>query len=512
MHERETGRRLSGSPRVISAESIPVDLLDQDALRVISRLERQGFEAYLVGGCVRDLLVGRRPKDFDVATNAHPRQIKRLFRNGRIIGRRFRLVHIYYGQHIVETATFRRDPERNESEAEDRDDLAAEDSPSPVPPSSSASERTPRSVRSARPSARARPAPASETRPRRSESGGPAESAESDLDDLLITEDNVFGTAEEDARRRDFTVNALFLDPTRRRIIDYVGGLEDLEKGILCTIGDPTVRMAEDPVRILRAVKFATRLGFRIQDDTWSAMCALAPSLSRSAPPRVLEEILRLMRSGTALGAMRMLRASGALRIILPAVDHYLGSKDDPHDQERADVFWRLIEALDADVHAGFVHSSAVCIALLYLRIIERESDPETRTLAGPPRDLATVANEILEPVAAATRLSRRDSQRARRIIAQQRRFTQTSTKRFRPLVFMRSDEFPECLDLFRLRMAARGQGWDIYEGWRARYETALKSTAEELESERRHARRRPRRKRRGDAVEGGDREGTAES
>jgi poly(A) polymerase len=512
--ERDSGRRLSGSPRVISAESIPIEVLDQDALRVISRLERQGFEAYLVGGCVRDLLVGRRPKDFDVATNAHPRQIKRLFRNGRIIGRRFRLVHIYYGQHIVETATFRRDPDRSDIDAAEHEDFAEEasndraTSRSRADEDSGEPERAPRSSRAAHaphsPSARSR---------RGSSPGAPArravprDAADADLDDLLITEDNVFGTAEEDARRRDFTVNALFLDPTRRRIIDYVGGLEDLDKGILCTIGDPMVRMAEDPVRILRAVKFATRLGFRIHDDTWSAMCALAPSLSRSAAPRVLEEILRLMRSGTALGAMRMLRACGALRIILPAVDHHLGSKDDPKDQERADSFWRLIEALDADVHAGFVHSSAVCIALLYLRIIERESDPETRTLPGEAHDLATVAGEILEPMAISTRLSRRDSQRARRIIAQQRRFTQTSTKRFRPLVFMRSDEFPECLDLFRLRMAARGQGWDIYEGWRARYELALKSTAEELELERRRAQRRPRRRRRrGTALDGADR------
>jgi poly(A) polymerase len=498
--EREPARHLSGSPRVIPADSIPSEVLDQDALRVISRLERQGYEAYLVGGCVRDLLVGRIPKDYDVATDAHPRQIKRLFRNGRIIGRRFRLVHIYYGQHIVETATFRRDPDRAEPDAPDPQ--AEQGGDLDVPPRARALGRP---VRDAAGDPRSRIGrSAGGAAPRRGarvalETGDDlVEPGEPDPEDLLITEDNVFGTAEEDARRRDFTVNALFLDPTRRRIIDYVGGLEDLEKGILCTIGDATVRMAEDPVRILRAVKFATRLGFRIEDDTWSAMCALAPSLSRSAPPRVLEEILRLMRSGTALGAMRMLRACGALKVILPGVDHYLGSKDDPKDQERADSFWRLIEALDADVHTGFVPSAAVCVALLYLRIIEREADPATRTLRGPAGDLASVAGEILEPMALATRLSRRDSQRARRIIAHQRRFMQSSTKRFRPLVFMRSEEFPECLDLFRLRMAARGQGWDIYEGWRARYELSLKSSPEEVELERRRARRRPRRRRRG--------------
>lgn len=447
------------TPHIIPAESIPLEVLDQDALRVISRLERQGFEAYLVGGCVRDLLVGRIPKDYDVATDAHPRQIKRLFRNGRIIGRRFRLVHIYYGQHIVETATFRRDPETRDGE---EGEAGGQEFPSP------------RNTRAALGAAQ-----------------------DDDADDLLITEDNEYGSAEEDARRRDFTVNALFLDPTRGQIIDYVGGLDDLEAGLLRTIGDPVVRLAEDPVRILRAIKFATRLGFRIEDKTWDAMCALAPRLSRSAPPRVLEEILRLLRSGTALGAMRMLRASGALKVILPAVDDYLGAKDDPAAQERADGFWRLIEALDADVHTGFSPSTAVCIALLYLRIIEREADPSTRTLPGPPSDLVDVTGEVLEPIAIATRLSRRDCARARRIILQQRRFTQASTKRFRPLLFMRSEEFPEALDLFRLRMAARGQGWDIYEGWRSRYELSLKVPSDDLDRELKVSKRRRRRRRR---------------
>jgi poly(A) polymerase len=418
---------------VISADTIPRDALDPDALRVVSRLEREGFEAYLVGGCVRDLLIGRTPKDFDVATSAHPRQIKRLFRNARVIGRRFKLVHVVYGQHIVETATFRSDP------------LAAEVEPD--------------------------------------ESG--EDPGESDgLDDLLILEDNEFGTAEQDARRRDFTVNGLFLDPMRNVILDYVGGIDDLERNLLCTIGDPRKRMAEDPVRILRAIKFATRLGFRIEDRTWDAMIANAPRLARSAPPRVLEEILRLMRSGTALGSFRMLRACGGLAVVLPAIDRFLGDPDDAAAHPRAETFWRLLEALDNDVHQGFVPSSAVCIALLYLRIIEREADPATRESPGAPPDLLTVTGEVLEPIAFETRLPRKDTARARRIVFQQRRFTQVATKRFRPLFFLRSEEFPEALELFRLRVAARGQGWDLYEGWRDRYRRLLSSPPDEIEVE----------------------------
>ena len=454
--ERHAPPAPGAPPRTITADSIPDQSLDQDALRVISRLERGEYQAYLVGGCVRDLLIGRPPKDFDVATDAHPRQIKRMFRNGRIIGRRFKLVHIYYGAHIVEVATFRREPYQKEPEAE---------------------------------------AAGSETA---------AEVEDNRLDDLLIVEDNEFGTAEEDARRRDFTVNALFLDPTHKRVIDFVGGLEDLERGILRTIGDPGVRLAEDPVRILRAIKFATRLGFRIEDSTWEAMCRLAPRLSRSAPPRVLEEILRLLRSGTALGAFRMLRACGALKVILPAIDDYLGPKDEPEARARAESFWRLLEALDADVHQGFAPTTGVCIALLYLRIIEREADPATRQQRGPPPDLAVVAAEVLEPVAIATRLPRRDCARARRIVVQQRRFVQTATKRFRPLVFMRSEEFPEALELFRLRVAARGQGWDIYEGWKERYRLALEAPSDTVEAERKRSRRRSRRRRKKPATGAG--------
>ena len=426
-----------------SAKRIPEESLDQDALRVVSRLARAGHQAFLVGGCVRDLLLGRTPKDFDVATSANPRQVKRLFRNGRIIGRRFRLVHITYGGNVIEVSTFRREP----------------------PPRS-----------------------------------------ESDDEDLLIVEDNVFGTAEEDARRRDFTINALFLDPARRRIHDHVGGMQDLEAGVLRTIGDPVVRMAEDPVRILRAIKFATRLGFRIDDATWAAMTDSAPDLARSARPRVLEEILRLMRSGTCLGAFRMLRACGALSVILPQLDEHLGRRDDPDPaaHDRADQLWRLLEALDADVHAGNVPSTPVAVSALFLRLIEREADPETRTLPGKPKDMAGAAAEVLEPFALGARLSRRDCGRAKRIVALQRRFTQTGGKRFRPMQFAASEDFPEALDLFRLRSMAWGQGWDVYEAWLERRKRVLEAPpAGEEDGEgppRPRRRRRGRRKRRSSA------------
>ena len=299
------------------------------------------------------------------------------------------------------------------------------------------------------------------------------------------------------ALRRDFTVNALFLDPTKHEILDFVDGLKDLEDRVLRTVGDPAVRMAEDPVRIMRAVKFATRLDFEIEPATWDAMCDQAAQLTRSAPPRVLEEILRLMRSGTALGAFKMMRACGALHAVLPDVADYL-EPDGRLDPERAERFWRLLEALDAEVHQGYDPTTAVCIAVLFLLIVEAEADPDTRTLEGAPGDLAEVCWEVLEPLSSSARLSRRDFGRARRIIASQRRFTQAPSKRFSPLLFARTEEFPEALDLFGLWVEARGKGWDIFEGWQDRYERARRASSDELEEERRRTRRRRKRRRRG--------------
>jgi len=425
-----------GDPITIASEAIPRKRIHQDALRVISRLRRAGFESYLVGGCVRDLLLGRAPKDFDIATGAHPRQIRRLFRNARIIGRRFKLAHIFYGDHILETATFRAAPQLD------------------------------------------------------------------DAGDLLITDDNDFGTAGEDALRRDFTINALFLDPIDNVIHDWVGGLDDIEEGILRTIGDPSVRMAEDPVRIMRAIKFATRLGFRIEDATWKAMCDHAEDLDRAAPPRILEELMRLAASGTSLGAFRMMRASGALRVLLPSIDDHIGPKDDPDPtiHDRADAYWRLLEALDADVHAGNVPSRALCLAALWLRVVETQAGVEIHTRAADDGtqtpDLYDVVSDVLEPLVQDSRLPRRTFIVARRIIAEQHRFEELPGDDPRALVFTLTEHFLEALNLFRLRSAAWGQGWDRYEAWKLAYEEMLKADDDEIAALRKRGRRRKKRPR----------------
>ena len=409
--------------------------LGQNSLRVISRLQRAGHEAYLVGGCVRDLLIGRAPKDFDVATSAHPRQIKRLFRTGRIIGRRFRLVHVRYGDEIIETATFRREPRENGSGA------------SP----------------------------------------------------LLIVEDNEYGNAGEDALRRDFTVNALFLDPFGGEILDYVGGMDDLDARILRTIGDPQRRLPEDPVRILRAIKFSTRLDFRIADPTWKAMTRYASDLEHSAPPRILEEILRLLRSGTAMGAFKRLWSCSALAPIFPSLHRHLEkggqkSKDDTSRQS----FWRLLEALDADIQSGEELSNGVLVALLIHDLVSAripaQDDPEAEV---PVRAIAKATDQILEPFTRASRLPRKDASKARRLLTVQGRFSAQSGERFRPLLFCLTEDFEDALALFRIRSRALGRGWDIYEGWVERQRQASELSDEDIQGEKRRGRRRRRRPKR---------------
>lgn len=430
---RDGRRRKAPRRRGVRAESIDPDRLDRDAQRVVTRLQKAGFEAYFVGGCVRDLLIGKAPKDFDVATDARPAEIRRLFRNCRIIGRRFKLAHVFYGDHIIETATFRAEP--------------------------------------------------------RDQPG--------DDDELLIVDDNEYGTAESDARRRDFTVNALFLDPTTHEIHDFVDGLADLEQRTLRTIGEPLVRFAEDPVRILRAIKFSARLDLEIDDPTWDAMCDLAGDLEKAAPPRVLEEILRLCRSGASVAAFQMMRDVGALAVLVPQLEEYLGPEDDI--PERAEPFWDLLAALDGleRAHRGAEPTAALLIALLFALpfelALEEEMDGEGSADA---RTRATVAWEVLQPLSDATRLSRKDFARARRVLVAQQNFT-APPERFSELLFARSEEFDEAFQLFALRSQARGAGSDIVEAWEERRRRAHRAGSGELDDERKRTRKRRRRRKR---------------
>lgn len=229
------------------------------ALKIITQLQQAGYSSYIVGGAARDLLFGFTPKDYDVATNATPEQIRRIFRRSRIIGRRFRLVHVMCGSDIVEVSTF-----RGSSKIDD--------------------------------------------------------AAQTDPHGRLL-HDNVFGTQEEDAARRDFTVNALLYDPNKEEIIDYVNGYGDIQAKKLRIIGDPTQRYREDPVRMLRAIRFASKLGLQIDDSTAQPISELAPLLQNVPVSRLFDEMLKLLLSGHALACVTELRARGLHHGLLPMLD-----------------------------------------------------------------------------------------------------------------------------------------------------------------------------------------------
>jgi len=241
------------------------ELVDLDGVAIVQQLQSQGFETYFVGGCVRDLLLNRRPKDFDVATDARPEELKRVFgRRCRIIGRRFRLAHVHVGSQIYELATFRGLPDDQE--------MATDDSG-------------------------------------------------------FVVRANTFGTAFEDAKSRDFTVNGLFYDPVANKIIDHVGGLGDVERRLLKTIGDADKRLREDPVRLLRAIKFAARLGFTIEQPILDAAAVAAPLIATCPAARVSEELYRMSECGHARAAWEWMQKLEVLDALLPEIAASFGGR-----------------------------------------------------------------------------------------------------------------------------------------------------------------------------------------
>ncbi|NVJ59550.1 MAG: polynucleotide adenylyltransferase PcnB [Gammaproteobacteria bacterium] len=255
----------SGQSVVLSRDQHQVSRkqISSNALKVLNRLHRANFEAYLVGGGVRDILLGLQPKDFDIATNARPEQIKRLFRNCRVIGRRFRLAHILFGHEIIEVATFR----------------------------ASHSEESPHG--------------------QQHESG-------------ILVRDNVYGSLEDDARRRDFTINALYYSSSDFTVRDFTGGLEDLKKRQLRLIGDPTTRYGEDPVRMLRAVRLATKLELAIEQSTAKPIASHAHLLKNVSTARLWDESHKLLLAGYAKATVEALRQYGLFEYLFPATDKAL--------------------------------------------------------------------------------------------------------------------------------------------------------------------------------------------
>jgi poly(A) polymerase len=281
-------------PRTFLASDHDIDPLhiDSDALYVIKKLHEAGHTAYLVGGSVRDLLKGLRPKDYDISTSALPEEVKKLFRNRCIlIGRRFRLAHVRFGTKIFEVSTFR--------------------------------------------------------------SG--------DNDSELIVRDNNWGSPEEDAQRRDFTVNGLFYDPETHSIIDYVGGWDDIHKNILRTIGEAKNRFMQDPVRMIRLLKFVARFNFDICEEAQKALLECKKEITKSAPPRLLEELLRMLESGHAHLFIVLLYRQGFLKVLLPEISAYI----DKAGEEKALKFLEITDSI-INGEDKTLHRSILAAALFF--------------------------------------------------------------------------------------------------------------------------------------------------
>jgi poly(A) polymerase len=340
-------------PQVVH-RPIAVQDLDPDAVKIVRRLARFDHTAYLVGGCVRDLLLDRSPKDFDIGTSATPRQIKRLFRNCRIIGRRFRLAHIYFHNgKVIEVATFR--------------SLETDDS-----------------------------------------AGGNGDAGNGDL---LIKDDNVFGTPETDALRRDFTINQLFYDVNEEQVIDHADGLGDLRRRYVRAIGDPEIRFREDPIRILRAIKFAARLDFEIERETLEALARHREEIPKAAAPRILEEINRFCRGGAARRSFELMRETRVMQVVLP---EFAGGYEG-HDAEW-DRCRELLDGIDKRNAEGHEVTTGAILAALMLPLLAERMGFRPDGTAEQPRGLKVreMADEVLQPLAQRLRAARKDQERCR--------------------------------------------------------------------------------------------------
>ncbi len=407
--------------------------IGDNALKVLYRLHGAGFKAYLVGGSVRDLLLGRRPKDFDVSTDARPGQIRRLFRNCRIIGRRFRLAHVFFQEEIIEVATFRRDPD--------------------------------------------------------------PEAQESGPGDLLITDDNVFGTPREDAFRRDFTINALFYDIGEFAVLDYVGGIADLRQRVIRTIGDADVRFREDPVRMLRACELAGRLDFTIDPASQEAIGRHRHEIEKAAPARLTEEILQLLRCGAAGAAMQWMLELGVLDELLPEAKAMLTA-----GRRGLGEFERVLPRIDRMVRDGRELSDAALLAsfllpAVLLRRHELEAGRHRPLSHGALRRLIV---ETTEGFFARFTVARQKTEEAVEALLAFHRLGEADWNPIERARFARRPAFRNALVLFEILVDATGQGREVLDHWRL-----LAASAPEFPTPGPPRRRRRRRGNRGRAAAG---------
>jgi poly(A) polymerase len=419
-------------PRILPRSDHPISRkrISKNATKVLYRLHNAGYRAYLVGGSVRDLLIGRQPKDFDVGTDAKPNEVRRLFSNSRIIGRRFRLVHVYFHEgDTVEVSTFRRNPEPDEQAA---------------PPG-----------------------------------------------ELLITSDNTYGSPREDAFRRDFTMNALFYNIADYSVIDYVEGISDLERKLVRTIGDPDVRFREDPVRMLRACEFAGRLGFGIEGRTQEAIHRHRKELDKASPARVTEEIAQLLRCGHAGAAMQWMLDLGLLEVLLPEAYAMLtaGERGLGEFGQILPVIDRLV-AEGGDLPDTALLAALLLPKVLLRRYDVEAIDQRPMSRSA----LEVLIQEEVAPFLARFTVSNLKSQQILQALMGFQRLCEPRGRPAERMRLARRSFFPDALLLFEILVLATGEGGEALADWQAiaRRATEKRDPAEaEVKSRPRRRRRR---------------------
>ncbi len=376
--------------------------IDSEALKVLYRLSSLGYTAYLVGGGVRDLLMDRKPKDFDVGTSAKPQEVKRAFRNCFLIGRRFRLAHVVFNGKVVETATFRQ------------------------------------------------------------ESKSVGKSIECAIEGPL--EDNTFGTPETDASRRDFTVNGLFYDIHDFSVIDWVGGMRDIKNKIIRAIGDPDIRFQEDPVRMMRAIKFSARLGFEIEKRTAAAMKKHHACILTAAVPRVCEEVFRLFTYGHSAEAFRQMWEYGLLGDLLPELAAYVNRSGGARSPT-----WRYLAVLDEYERMmsekGFEVSNGLRAAVLMTGLFrEKNKDGAGRN--------------VMQAMSTALKIPKAVYFSAVLLMESTRRFSEAPTRGKSRFVYNR--DFLDALDYNRIVFRAEQKNEKALNAWSDLYEEKRKEAHEE--------------------------------
>jgi poly(A) polymerase len=431
----------SVEPTIIGRSEHPISRanISPNALKVLYRLKDAGYQGHLVGGGVRDLLLGREPKDFDIATDARPDEVRRLFGNCRLIGRRFRLAHVLFGQEVIEVATFR----------------ALHDS------------------------------------------GDEADHARHVDNEGRIVRDNVYGTIEEDAFRRDFTVNALYYNIADFSVIDYAGGMADLKAGMLRLIGDPETRFREDPVRMLRAVRFATKLGFRIHPDTERPVKHLAPLLRDIPPARLFDEMLKLFMAGNALANFEALRHYDLFGQLFPLTEQALTRE---HEHFPLTLISRGMENTDQRIQQDKPVTPMFLFAVFLWQPVREWAARLQSEGQHPAQAVQHASSRIIAEQGGVMTIPRRFSLPMREIWMLQLRLELAGGRRSQRV--LGHPRFRAAYDFLLLRGAAGEVPMETCEWWTRFQEHQSKSQAKDTvqpASRRRRRRSRPRRARGGD-------------